>query len=219
MRSFARPFAAAVRASALGALLLAGACAPGASGSEAKGDAPPPANAAPSAGYQSMVPVDMPIPNLRQETEVWCWAAVAQQIILASVGPEKTPPQCALVAAANGVSADVCCNGYNQQCVRTGSLEQIQGLIQRFAGRSSQQAGPADPSALYNALAGGHAVVVGMQLSPTTYHVVVVRGMGFAQTPSGPEPMVALNDPMQIYTQAVPFQTIAPYWQTAIIIN
>ncbi len=56
-------------------------------------------------------PVDIPIQNLTQETEVWCWAAVAQQIILASQGPQATPPQCALVAMANGAAPEACCSG------------------------------------------------------------------------------------------------------------
>lgn len=43
-------------------------------------------------------PVQLGIPNLPQETQVWCWAAVAQQIIAHSRGAAYTPPQCALVA-------------------------------------------------------------------------------------------------------------------------
>ena len=38
-------------------------------------------------------PVDIPIQNIHQETPVWCWAAVAQQIILGIRGPANTPPQ------------------------------------------------------------------------------------------------------------------------------
>ena len=71
-------------------------------------------------------PVDVPISNIPQDTPVWCWAAVAQQIIMAIRGPQNTPPQCALVATANGAHPGVCCNGYNPACVRTGSIPQIQ---------------------------------------------------------------------------------------------
>src|ERR1700731_390254 len=71
-------------------------------------------------------PVDIPIQNLTQGTAEWCWAAVAQQIILASVGPQQTPPQCALVAIANGAPPEACCSGFNPACVRTGSVQQIQ---------------------------------------------------------------------------------------------
>lgn len=170
-------------------------------------------------GFKAMVPVDLPIPHVRQQTPVWCWAAVAQQIILASNGPDKTPAQCALVAAANGASAPVCCGGYNSACVSTGSLEQIEGLIYQFTARSSSTAAPADPAKLYAALGSGHAVIVGVTMGGNARHVVVVRGMSFAQSPSGPEPMVHVNDPMQPAPQFVPFDRIAPYWQSAIVVN
>jgi hypothetical protein len=61
-------------------------------------------------------PVDIPVQNIPQETQVWCWAAVAQQIIMFSQGPKRTPPQCALVAIANNASPQACCSGYNPMC-------------------------------------------------------------------------------------------------------
>lgn len=85
-------------------------------------------------------PVDLPIPNIPQQTQVWCWAAVAQQIIHATSGPVQTPPQCALVAMANGAHPAVCCNQPNPACLRTGSFPQIAGLIQQFGGRTSSYA-------------------------------------------------------------------------------
>ena len=48
-------------------------------------------------------PVDIPIQNLSQQTPVWCWAAVAEQIITWRRG--GSPPQCVLVAAAFGAAA------------------------------------------------------------------------------------------------------------------
>lgn len=63
--------------------------------------------------------INLPIQNIMQETKVWCWAAVAQQIILSRQGPTKTPPQCALVAMANGAHPSVCCSGMgNPNCVK-----------------------------------------------------------------------------------------------------
>jgi hypothetical protein len=172
-------------------------------------------------GYFSgpMPVVDLPIQDLQQQTPVWCWAAVSQQIILASRGPEQTPPQCALVAIANGASPEVCCSGQNPQCVRPGSLPQIQGLIQQFGGRWSRYAPPTDPMTLYRTLAGGHAVIIGVNAGGSSGHVVVARGMSFAQTPYGWEPLVHINDPMAYYTQPVPFRQFAGAWQAAIVID
>jgi hypothetical protein len=162
--------------------------------------------------------VDLPIRDLPQETPVWCWAAVSQQIILASRGPEQTPQQCALVAIANGAAPQVCCNDRDPRCMRTGSIQQIQGLIQQFGGRASNAAPPTDPMTLYRTLAGGHAVVIGV-VNGGAGHVVVARGMSFMQTPYGWEPLVHINDPMATYTQPVPFRRFAGSWQAAIVIN
>lgn len=173
----------------------------------------------PAPGQAIPPPVDLPIENLRQETEVWCWAAVSQQIIAASRGRQSTPAQCALVAMANGAEPGVCCNGYNQQCVRPGSLEQIQGLIAQFGGRYSGFAEPTDPMTLYRTLAGGHAVILALQTGPQMNHVVVLRGMSFVQTQGGVEPVLHINDPMQVYTQPVPYRQLVQAWRKAIVVN
>lgn len=165
-------------------------------------------------------PVDLPIQNLRQETEVWCWAAVSQQIIYSLRGQQNTPAQCALVAMANGAEPGVCCNGYNQQCVTTGTLDQIRTLIQQFGGRPSNIAEPTDPMTLYRTLAGGHPVIIAIQAPGSQAgHVIVVRGMTFMQTQNGIEPVLHINDPMAIYTQPVPFRQLAQMWKAAIIVN
>jgi hypothetical protein len=171
-------------------------------------------------GYfsQPLPTVDLPINDLPQETQVWCWAAVAQQIIMASRGPQGTPPQCALVAIANGAQPEFCCNSPNPQCVRTGSIPQIQGLIQQFGGRTSSYAPPTDPLTLYRTLAQGHAVVIGVKVGGSG-HVVVARGMSFVQTPYGWDPVVHINDPMAVYTQPVPYRRFAPVWEAAIVVN
>jgi len=163
-------------------------------------------------------PVDLPIRDLQQQTGVWCWAAVAQQIIMASRGPQGTPPQCALVAIANGVGPEACCSGPNPACVRTGSIPQIQGLINQFGGRTSNYAPPTDPLTLYRTLAMGHAVIIGVNTGQGG-HVVVARGMSFMPTPYGWEPMVHINDPMAYYTQPVPFRQVARIWMAAIVVN
>ena len=164
-------------------------------------------------------PVDVPISNIPQDTPVWCWAAVAQQIIMAIRGPQNTPPQCALVATANGAHPGVCCNGYNPACVRTGSIPQIQNLILYFGGRYSIYAPPTDPMTLYSTLASGNAVIVQLRTSQFSSHVVVIRGMSFVVTQSGVQPLLHVNDPMAIITQPVLFTAIAPIWMDAIVVH
>jgi len=164
-------------------------------------------------------PVNIPIQNIPQETEVWCWAAVAQQIIYSLNGPSGTPPQCALVAMANGAPPQACCNGYNSQCVRTGSISQIQGLIRQFGGRCSSYAAPADPMTLYRTLSSGRPVILQIQTGMNSAHVVVLRGMHFVQGRYGVEAMLHINDPLSHFTQPVPFGQLAPIWMSAIVVN
>lgn len=164
-------------------------------------------------------PVDIPIPNIPQQTEVWCWVAVAQQIIHATHGPSQTPAQCALVAEANGANPASCCAQFNPSCVTTGSIAQIQMLIHRFGGRSSSYAPPTDPMTLYQTIAGGRAVIVQLRTGQSSAHVVVVRGMSFSTGPQGVVPILHLNDPLGRFTQPVPYSQIAPIWMSAIVVN
>ncbi|MCP5180594.1 MAG: papain-like cysteine protease family protein [Pseudomonadales bacterium] len=163
-------------------------------------------------------PVDLPIQNLRQETQVWCWAAVAQQIIMATRGPQATPPQCALVARAYSQRPETCC-GMPWNCTVTGNLQQIQGLIAEFGGRYSQIAAPTDPMTLYSTLSAGRAIILAVKSSPFAGHVIVLRGMAWVPTWNGVQPVLYINDPMAYYTQPVPFEAIARMWDAAIVVQ
>ena len=162
--------------------------------------------------------VDLPIQNLPQETEVWCWVAVSQQIIMATQGYARTPSQCSLVGYANGVGPQACCQN-RAACTRPGTLEEIQGLIQQFGGRSSSLAAPTDPKSLYQTLANGHAIIISIQATPYMGHVVVLRGMAWQPGPNGLEPVLLINDPMSHFTQPIPFRNIAQYWSAAIVVS
>jgi Papain-like cysteine protease AvrRpt2 len=165
------------------------------------------------------LPVDIPIQNRMQETSVWCWAAVAQQIVMASKGPMNTPPQCALVAMANGAHPSFCCNGFNSACIKTGSIQQIQFLIAQFGGHFSSYAPPTNPMILYNTLSSGRPIILQLNSGNGNAHVVVVRGMSFMPTAMGIQPVLHINDPMAVFTQPVPFAQIAPIWMSAIVVN
>ena len=163
-------------------------------------------------------PVDLPIQNIPQQTPVWCWAAVAQQIIHASRGPGATPPQCVLVARAYGQPPGPCCSN-PQACSVTGQLPQIQQLIAEFGGRASSIERPADPMTVYHTLAAGKAIILAVRSSPYAGHVVVLRGMTWMPSPQGPYPVLLINDPMAYYTQPVPFAQLAAAWESAIVVQ
>lgn len=164
-------------------------------------------------------PIDLPIQNIPQETNVWCWAAVVQQIMLFKQGPANTPPQCSLVATAYGANPSYCCANLGN-CAVAGDASKIQQLLGYFNGSATTYTFPANPMALYQTLAQGKPVI--MELSQPYQgmtHVVVIRGMGFAQTPVGIIPMLHVNDPMSYYTQPVPFHLLAPLWKSAIVVH
>ena len=174
--------------------------------------------ATPPARAEVLPPVDIQIQNLPQETQVWCWAAVAQQIILRLNGPTATPPQCQLVATAFNLAPQYCCQAPTP-CMTTGSLQQIQALIAYYGGHWSSIAPPTDPMTIYQTLASGRAIIMAVQSSPYSGHVVIIRGMAWVTTTMGVQPVLYINDPMAYFTQPVPFQSIAGYWQAAIVVN
>ena len=164
--------------------------------------------------------VMLPIDNIPQETQVWCWAAVAQQIVYSLRGPVGTPPQCHMVAVANGATPAVCCNQFgrfngNPACLRTGSLQQIQWLIAYFGGQYSVLAPPAHPNVLFETLQQGRAIILQIQSSPYVSHVVVLRGMSII----GGVPVLHINDPLAYFTQPVPFSNLMGFWASAIVVE
>ena len=162
-------------------------------------------------------PVDLGIQNIPQETSVWCWAAVSQQIIARLRGPLGTPPQCTLVALAYNTPPEYCCTA-PQACAWTGALEQIQWLIGYFGGRYSAISPPADPMTVYNTLASGRPIIMAVRASGLVGHVVVIRGMEWIPSPFGADPVLYVNDPLSYFTQPVPFANISRFWQQAIVV-
>lgn len=163
--------------------------------------------------------VMLPIQNIPQETPVWCWAAVAQQIVYSLRGPAGTPPQCSMVALANGAHPATCCNqgqfNGNPACLIGGSLQQIQWLIHYFGGRFSTLAPPAHAATLFNTLQRGRAIVLQIQSSPFAGHVVVLRGMSNVNG----IPVLHINDPLAFFTEPVHFAQLLPYWASAIVVD
>ena len=175
--------------------------------------------------------VILPIENIPQETEVWCWAAVAQQIIYSArkieyfppPGPSNRPAQCELVARAKNLHPNTCCNqilrfnGINPYCHTTGSLQQIQRLIDYFGGIWSTLAPPTTPQNLYYTLQAGRPIILMIQNSPYSSHVVVLRGISFVNGVW----MLHVNDPLQWtnFSQPVPYNQLLYYWASAIVIG
>lgn len=163
-------------------------------------------------------PGDLGIQNITQQIPVWCWAAVAQQIIYRLNGSTATPQQCQLVATALNTTPQYCCQ-FPTPCMNTGSLQQIQGLIAYYGDHWSSISPPANPMVVYQTLVSGRAIIMALQSSPYSGHVVVIRGMAWVPTPMGVQPILYINDPMTYFTQPVPFANFIQYWGAAIVVH
>ena len=164
--------------------------------------------------------INLGVLNLPQEGPVWCWVAVARQIIAwKHQDLAMAPEQCALVAMSNNAPPAACCLQMNPACNITGSIQQIQDLILNFGASYSSIAPPAHPMVLYHTLASGRPIILQIESGPGTAHVVVLQGMTWYYTPSGPRAMLHINDPMNIYPVPVPFEDIASIWMSAIVVN
>lgn len=168
--------------------------------------------------YSQPMPIDLGIQNIPQQDNMWCWAAVAQQIILWKTG--AAPDQCEMVARAKNANIQVCCNFYTN-CSTPGNFVDIQNLLLIYGAGYSALAAPTNPTMLYNTLASNKPVILFLnQPYQNIGHFVVLTGMGWVNDPIyGLIPFVHINDPMSIYTQPMPFANIIGLWQAAIIVN
>ena len=160
-------------------------------------------------------PVDLGIRNIMQETDVWCWAAVAQQVIAKRKG--KSPPQCALVAMVHGRFPSFCCPHY-ERCAVPGSLRQIQTLIRNFGQRTTTLSPPTDAMSLYRTLRRGRPIILAIRNSRFTGHVVVLTGMTWVSGAGGPEAVLHVNDPLRVIPNRLSFRALVPRWQAAIVV-
>lgn len=167
------------------------------------------------AAAQLPPPVDLGIRNIMQDTDVWCWAAVAQQVIVKRKG--RSPPQCALVAMVHGRYPSYCCPHY-ERCAVAGSLRQIQILIRNFGQRTTTLSPPTDAMSLYRTLRAGHPIILAIRNSPYTGHVVVLTGMTWTSGAGGPEAVLHVNDPLRVIPDRLTFRALVPRWQAAIVV-
>ncbi len=159
--------------------------------------------------------VDLGIANVVQETKVWCWAAVAEQVIRRQRG--YSPPQCALVAMVNGRFPSHCCPHY-ERCAVSGSLAQIQQLIRNFGYRYSSLQPPSDAYALYRELRAGRPIIIAIRNPDHSGHVVVLTGMSFVDFGRGAEAVLHINDPLLSLPPRLLLRDLIPRWAAAIVV-
>ena len=174
--------------------------------------------ARPSSAQDCPAPIDLGIANVPQQTELWCWAAVSQQIIRWRHG--AAPDQCELVANANSDSPRSCCQDF-ERCTTTGQVAQIRSLISEY-GAAATHITPSTqtPMELYGTLGEGRPVI--LVTHPSFFgpgHVVVLRGMSFERDGKDCEPVLHVNDPAEQRIQRIAYSDIDPIWSYSIVIN
>ena len=171
-----------------------------------------------SVSSQHLPSVDLAIQNITQQNSMWCWAAVAQQVIYWK--KKAAPSQCELVAMANNTSPKYCCQiQMPQNCNLPGNFQQIQSLIYYYGGTISALAPPADPLIIYNTLVQGKTIILFLQTQPNIGHFIVLRGMEWIITYNGLQALLYVNDPMSVYTKPIPFINLLAIWRAAIVVN
>lgn len=161
-------------------------------------------------------PIDLGVINIPQQTPVWCWAAVVEQVVRWRSGGSG-PSQCQIVSAANGFPAEHCCGPAVGApiCLRPGGVQEMQQALFSLVNIRSSVFGPLSWQQLYQFLSLGRPVLVLLHSTPFSGHVVLVRGMFFV--PQGP--VLIVNDPMAYFSQPVPIQAFYAFWTGSVLLD
>lgn len=150
--------------------------------------------------------VILPVDNIRQETGKWCWLAVSEQIIRWKQGTSPTQAQLAEWVIGNDP----------RLWERGGRLEEIATLIRHWGLASTTIELPSDPLGVYAWLAKSSPVILAVDTSPETAHVVVLRGMVW----QGDEALFIINDPLLRpgYSLAVTWRQLRRTWKASVVV-
>jgi hypothetical protein len=162
-------------------------------------------------------PVQLPVPLVTQETEVWCWLAVTE-MALRYRGDSAAPRQCEIIASASKIPTSLCCN-QPYACARTGSMSEIRLALARFGHVSSEFSPPVNFGVLYRVISDGNPVIIDYESGANSSHVVIARGMMFLTAGDRISPMVLVNDPMASRPLWVPYKELRAKWISSITVG
>jgi hypothetical protein len=156
------------------------------------------------------------IPLILQNTPVWCWVASAEMVIrYKNYG--NSLQQCQMLEIGFQTPSGYCCSNPNN-CMTTGTAQQIQYLVYNFGGRASSLSGPLSEKSVLTTLKSNNPVIAFIKLSPfsNSGHVVVIRGIRFSQDVQ--QAVLTINDPLSYISQETTYANFLQYWQGSIII-
>ncbi len=169
-------------------------------------------------------PVFLPVPEVTEQTPIWCWLAVSEMGLRYRRG--GSPKQCQMLEIGLRTLPGYCCSA-PQRCLRAGSMEEIRRILGVLGGIHTQSAGPLQPMALYQVLRSGSPVIAAISTGSSIGHTIMIRGMRFESrtvwTPFGPRteqvPIVLINDPMSYFAHEVPYATLQRQWLSSIVVG
>jgi hypothetical protein len=158
--------------------------------------------------------ITLPIPEVKQRQDVWCWVAVAEMLVRYYTGESRR--QCRLLETGYGLPEDYCC-GSEARCRRPGDLSEVAQLIEDISGQETRITGaPPRPSAVARQLERNRAIVAairppGQQIG----HVVVVHGIRSGRDWAE----LLINGPMSRVAETIPYRRLRSMWQASIIVR
>lgn len=193
--------------------------------------------AAQDLGWTRPDPVSINIPNVVQENDYWCWAALINQLINWR-GLGQAPSQCEIVNIANtykGWQSINCCeDSARPECSRFGDENELKNIVSLYGGTVRDVASPQTPEEIYGYLtnrqvllmlveyevaagpegaagadgAEGAAGTEGAESAEGNKHLYMVRGLDW----EGEEAMLLVNDPAVAESQRFKFSEAKETW-------
>lgn len=148
-----------------------------------------PGDARPVAAHKSdPLPVELNVPYHAQDTEQWCWVAVAQMVLAQRTS--HVPRQCELVESFDRREPGSCCANV-RNCMRCAvDLPEVQRLLHHNGLESERLMAPVTPERLREELSNGSPIIVQIGLERSR-HAVVVSGLRYVDGIA----VLTVNDP------------------------
>jgi hypothetical protein len=156
-------------------------------------------------------PIDIAVPHVTQDTDYWCWLAVAQMILTQRMN--YSDPQCTLIERWDNHPPGNCC-GDLRQCQRYGiNLQEIQALLES-EGVHSRYGSPILPNALYSLLTADMPVIAQVRYGNIT-HAVIIRGLRYERGIA----VLRINDPQRCAPHEVRYDDFTVNWIDSLVIT
>jgi hypothetical protein len=149
------------------------------------------------------------IPDIEQKSPVWCWAAVSKQIIHGL--KDASPKQCKIVS---DILDKDCCED-DTGCQETGTIDDIQLILNRYTGRYTQTTGPLGFNQIKELIYDRKPILMSISLTEEDSHIVVIRGF---EEKNGKK-YLYINDPLRIFNQKESYHKVFDRWNIGLIFD